>query len=119
MDTLHDVLLPELMDHHAKRVTQMVSGIYIRVGVTVLVALLAIALAYVITRLTARPLREAIRVFDNVAAGKLDNEIDISRRDEIGEVLCEAELHAGEAARAARKRARRRIGQRAPEAGAR
>ena len=87
MDTLHDVLLPELMDHHARRVSQMVSGIYIRVGVVVLVALLAIALAYTITRLTARPLREAIRVFDNVASGKLDNEIDLSRRDEIGEVL--------------------------------
>jgi methyl-accepting chemotaxis protein len=87
IDTLHDVLLPELMDHHAKRVSEMVNGIRIRVGITVLVALLAIALAYVITKLTSRPLREAIRVFDNVAAGKLDNEIDTSRRDEIGEVL--------------------------------
>jgi methyl-accepting chemotaxis protein len=87
MDTLHDVLLPELVDHHTKRVSQMVSGIYMRVGVVLLVALLAIALAYTITRLTARPLREAIQVFDNVASGKLDNVIDTSRRDEIGEVL--------------------------------
>ena len=87
IDTLHDVLLPELMDYHAKRVTQMVGGIRLRVGITVLVALLAIGLAYVITKLTSRPLREAIVVFDNVAAGKLDNEIDTSRRDEIGEVL--------------------------------
>ncbi|MEJ0039083.1 MAG: methyl-accepting chemotaxis protein [Gammaproteobacteria bacterium] len=87
IDTLHDVLLPELMDHHAKRVSQMVNGIRLRVSITVIVALLAIALAYAITRLTAQPLREAIRVFDNVAAGKLDNEINTSRRDEIGEVL--------------------------------
>jgi len=87
IDTLHDVLLPELMDHHAQRVTQMVNGIRLRVGVTVLVALLAIGLAYVITKLTSRPLRDAIQVFDNVAAGKLDNEIDTSRRDEIGELL--------------------------------
>src|SRR6185369_2225377 len=32
-------------------------------------------------------LREAIHVFDNIAAGKLDNEVDTTRRDEIGEVL--------------------------------
>jgi methyl-accepting chemotaxis protein len=87
IDTLHDVLLPELMNHHAKRVSQMVNGIRIRVGITVVVALLAIALAYVITRLTARPLRQAIQVFDNIAAGKLDNVIETTRRDEIGEVL--------------------------------
>ena len=87
IDTLHDVLLPELMGHHAKRVSQMVNGIRIRVGITVLAALLAIFLAYAMTRLTVQPMREAIRVFDNVAAGKLDNEIDTSRRDEVGEVL--------------------------------
>ena len=87
IDELHDVLLPALMDHHASRVSQMVNDIRLRVGVTVLAALLAIALAYVMTRLTVVPLREAMRVFDNVAAGKLDNEIDVSRRDEIGGVL--------------------------------
>jgi hypothetical protein len=73
IDTLHDVLVPALVEHHATRVSQMVNGIRLRVGVTVLVALLAIGLAYVITQLTSRPLREAIQVFDNVAAGKLDN----------------------------------------------
>ena len=87
IDQLHDVLLPELMDHHARRVSQMVNGIRMRVGITVLAALLAIGLAYAMTRLTVQPLREAVRVFDNVASGKLDNHIDISRRDEIGEVL--------------------------------
>ncbi|MEJ1961946.1 MAG: methyl-accepting chemotaxis protein [Gammaproteobacteria bacterium] len=87
IDQLHDVLLPELMDHHAKRVSQMVSAIWIRVGITVVAALLAIALAYALTRMTVGPLREAVRVFDSVAAGNLDNQIDVSRRDEIGEVL--------------------------------
>jgi methyl-accepting chemotaxis protein len=87
IDTLHDVLLPELMDYHASRASQMVSAIYLRVGVTIGAALLAIFLAYTMTRLTVQPMREAIRVFDSVAAGKLDNEIDTSRRDEIGEVL--------------------------------
>ena len=87
IDTMHDVLVPELMDHHAKRVSQMVNGIRMRVGITVVAALLAIFLAYAMTQLTVRPLREAIRVFDSVAAGKLDNAIDTSRRDEIGEVL--------------------------------
>jgi methyl-accepting chemotaxis protein len=87
IDTLHDVLVPALMDHHAKRTTEMVNGIRLRLGVTVLAALLAIFLAYTITQLTSRPLRAAIAVFDNVAAGKLDNPIDTSRRDEIGELL--------------------------------
>ena len=87
IDRLHDVLLPALMEHHETRVHQMVNGIRIRVGITIVAALLAILLAYAMTRLTVQPLREAIRVFDNVAAGKLDNEIDTSRRDEIGEVL--------------------------------
>jgi methyl-accepting chemotaxis protein len=87
IDTLHDVLLPALMEHHATRVSQMVNGIRMRVGITVFVALLAIYLAYAMTRLTVQPMREAIRVFDNVAAGRLDNAIDTSRRDEIGEVL--------------------------------
>jgi methyl-accepting chemotaxis protein len=87
IDTLHDVLLPALMDHHAQRASQMVNDMRLRVGVTVCAALLAMFLAYVMTRLTVKPLREAIRVFDNVAAGKLDNAIDTTRRDEIGEVL--------------------------------
>jgi len=87
MDDLHDVLLPALTEYQQKRVHQMSTGIALRTGVTLIAALLAIALSYLLTRLTARPLREAVRAFDNIAAGKLDNELDITRRDEIGEVL--------------------------------
>jgi methyl-accepting chemotaxis protein len=87
MDELHDVLLPALTEYQQKRASQMSIDIALRTGVTLVAALLAIALSYLLTRLTVKPLREAVRVFDKIAGGQLDNQIDTSRRDEIGEVL--------------------------------
>jgi methyl-accepting chemotaxis protein len=40
-----------------------------------------------VTRQITRPLREAVSVADSVAAGKLDNEIDLSGRDEPAELM--------------------------------
>ncbi len=56
-------------------------------------AMLALALAmaallgWAITRAIMLPLGEAVRVADDVSAGKLDRRIDASRRDEVGMLL--------------------------------
>ncbi|MEN5209157.1 methyl-accepting chemotaxis protein [Stenotrophomonas terrae] len=49
--------------------------------------LLAAALGLAIIRAITVPLAEAVRVADDVAAGKLDRRIDTSRRDEVGMLL--------------------------------
>ncbi len=49
--------------------------------------LLAAALGVAIIRAITVPLAEAVRVADDVAAGKLDRRIDTSRRDEVGMLL--------------------------------
>ncbi|WP_303749793.1 methyl-accepting chemotaxis protein [Stenotrophomonas pigmentata] len=52
-----------------------------------LALLLAAALGWAIIRAIMLPLAEAVRVADDVAAGKLDRRIDASRRDEVGMLL--------------------------------
>jgi methyl-accepting chemotaxis protein len=87
IDELHDAVQPALIAHLDQRAAEMANGIRLHIGFAFIAALLAAGMAYLITRLTVRPLRDAIRVFDSVAAGNLDNDIDTSRTDEIGEVL--------------------------------
>jgi methyl-accepting chemotaxis protein len=87
IDTLHDIVQPALIAHLDEHASAMSNAIRVRVGVALIAALLALALTYVMTRMTVAPLRKAIGVFDRMAAGDLDNEIDLSRRDEVGEVL--------------------------------
>ncbi|WP_282272993.1 MCP four helix bundle domain-containing protein, partial [Stenotrophomonas sp. PS02298] len=52
-----------------------------------LALLLAAALGWAIIRAIMLPLADAVRVADDVAAGKLDRRIDASRRDEVGMLL--------------------------------
>ena len=49
--------------------------------------LLAAALGWAIIRAIMVPLADAVRVADDVAAGKLDRRIDTARRDEVGKLL--------------------------------
>src|SRR5690606_11082059 len=49
--------------------------------------LLAALLGWAIIRSITQPLGEAVRVADDVSAGKLDRRIDASRRDEVGQLL--------------------------------
>jgi len=49
--------------------------------------LAATLLAWAIIRSIMAPLADAVRVADDVAAGKLDRRIDVSRKDEIGKLL--------------------------------
>ncbi len=59
--------------------------------VTALFALLALAAALAVARLVrlslSRPLTRAIGVFEHIAAGRYDNQIDTRREDEAGQVL--------------------------------
>ncbi|MEL1264230.1 Cache 3/Cache 2 fusion domain-containing protein [Pseudoxanthomonas putridarboris] len=54
-----------------------------------LLALLAISAAtwFAVRRMASRPLQEAVRIADDVSAGKLDGKIDTSRQDEVGQLL--------------------------------
>ncbi|WAC63828.1 methyl-accepting chemotaxis protein [Pseudoxanthomonas sp. SL93] len=49
--------------------------------------LLAIGLGWVIARAIVTPVGEAVRVANDVSAGKLDGRIDTSRKDEVGQLL--------------------------------
>ncbi|WP_368566278.1 cache domain-containing protein, partial [Pseudoxanthomonas sp. UTMC 1351] len=53
----------------------------------VLVLLSAMLLCWLIARSIIKPVGEAVRVANNVSAGKLDNTVDTSRRDEVGLLL--------------------------------
>ncbi|MCW4455173.1 methyl-accepting chemotaxis protein [Flavobacterium sp. MXW15] len=57
------------------------------VGGLLLSLALAGLLGWTITRSIMRPLGEAVRVADDVSAGKLDRRIDASRQDETGKLL--------------------------------
>jgi methyl-accepting chemotaxis protein len=49
--------------------------------------LLAVGLGWVIARAIVTPVGEAVRVANDVSAGKLDGRIDTSRKDEVGQLL--------------------------------
>ncbi|MDR7070688.1 methyl-accepting chemotaxis protein, partial [Pseudoxanthomonas japonensis] len=65
---------------HERTVMAMVGGL-------VLVLALAGLLGWSISRSIAMPVAEAVRVANDVAAGKLDGKIDTSRSDEVGQLL--------------------------------
>ena len=56
-------------------------------GMLAAALLLASLLGWAIIRAIMVPLGEAVRVADDVSAGKLDRHIDTSRRDEVGQLL--------------------------------
>ncbi|MCA1248605.1 methyl-accepting chemotaxis protein [Massilia sp. MS-15] len=56
-------------------------------GIGALAALLASAIAWWITGSITRPVRRALEVANTVAAGDLGSQIDVSSRDELGQLL--------------------------------
>ena len=50
--------------------------------------LIGITVALSMTRAITRPLRDTIALLGKIGLGKLDNTIDTTRRDEIGQMLC-------------------------------
>ncbi|KRG67314.1 chemotaxis protein [Stenotrophomonas terrae] len=65
---------------HQRSLLAIVAGL-------VLALVLAAALGWAIIRAIMVPLADAVRVADDVSAGKLDRRIDTSRRDEVGMLL--------------------------------
>ncbi|GJI97194.1 methyl-accepting chemotaxis protein [Duganella caerulea] len=57
------------------------------VGLGLAAVLIGVAFAYGITRSITRPIREAVKVAETVAAGDLTSRIDITSTDEIGQLL--------------------------------
>jgi methyl-accepting chemotaxis protein len=74
----------ELFDG-AKQTTA--STTQLMIGLAVLVTLLVAAFAYVFGRSITRPLAETVQLADEIAAGRLDNTINIRGRDEVSELL--------------------------------
>ncbi|WP_313400117.1 methyl-accepting chemotaxis protein [Stenotrophomonas sp.] len=70
----------------ASQHAQSRSMLAIIIGIA-LALLAAAGLAWAIIRAIMVPLEEAVRVADDVAAGKLDRRIDTSRKDEVGKLL--------------------------------
>jgi methyl-accepting chemotaxis protein len=58
--------------------------IFLMIGLATLVGAV---LAVLVSRAISRPIGGAIEVFGRIAQGQLDNEIDTTRRDEIGDLL--------------------------------
>ncbi|MBG7622237.1 HAMP domain-containing protein [Herbaspirillum sp. AP02] len=65
----------------------IVTGKTIDLGVGLLVIVLAAVLAILATRSITRPVHEAVRIAKTVAAGDLGSRIEVTRRDETGELL--------------------------------
>lgn len=55
-------------------------------GFTVAAAILGVALAWGITRSVTRPVRRLVEVADNISMGDLDMPVEVTSRDEIGEL---------------------------------
>ena len=62
--------------------TQRTTLLAVLIGAVVIAA----GLAFVITRLITRPLSRTVRVLDAVAAGRLDERLEVTSRDEIGKM---------------------------------
>jgi methyl-accepting chemotaxis protein len=55
-------------------------------GFTIAAAILGVALAWGITRSVTRPVRRLVEVADNISMGDLDMPVEVTSRDEIGEL---------------------------------
>lgn len=55
-------------------------------GFTIAAAILGVALAWGITRSVTRPVRRLVDVADNISMGDLDMPVEVTSRDEIGEL---------------------------------
>ncbi len=70
----------------ASHKTHALSVMTMWIGLALVLALATI-LGWAITRAIVQPLAEAVRVADDVAAGRLDRQINVTRRDEVGQLL--------------------------------
>jgi methyl-accepting chemotaxis protein len=73
------------------------------IGVIVAAVALGLALALGLGRLVARPLRRAVEVLDGLAAGRLDQRLDVDTRDEVGAMATSLNTAIGTLADAMRR----------------
>jgi len=57
-------------------------------GAALAIVLATLVIAFLITRAISAPLRRTGELLDQIGAGKLDNVIDTTRGDEVGQLLC-------------------------------
>ena len=67
--------------------TQLKKSALMIIGSSALALLVGLIAAWVITRLIVAPLRRVIAVAQQIAAGDLSGRMDVSRRDEIGQLM--------------------------------
>ena len=67
--------------------TELKNNSLLILGSSVLALLVGLIAAWVITRLIVAPLRTVIRVAQQIAAGDLSAKVEVTRRDEIGQLM--------------------------------
>lgn len=60
--------------------------LFLMAGFTIVAAILGAALAWWVVRSVTRPVRRLVQVADNISMGDLDMSIEVTSRDEIGEL---------------------------------
>ncbi|WP_369932730.1 methyl-accepting chemotaxis protein [Xanthomonas tesorieronis] len=96
--TLHNKVVADVVeliaenDRQAVTAAEQANGTYKKASATLLVCLLigvagAVGLAWLFGRMLANNVRGAVKVANEVAAGKLDGHIDANGKDEIGELM--------------------------------
>ncbi|MDD3018901.1 MAG: MCP four helix bundle domain-containing protein, partial [Comamonas sp.] len=78
----------ELMETSGTNSAALVKGAQtLLLGLSGVAVLLAVLLGWLITRSITRPVGEAVRIAEKIAAGDFSMQIDTSARDEVGQVL--------------------------------
>ena len=84
---LYDAATPALVELLRNRIAGLDEKKFTTLGGVLVCVVLALLLAYGITRVVVRSLQQARKVAGDLAAGELDNAIVITGRDEVGQLL--------------------------------
>lgn len=87
MENLNDYVDRALEDRIEAAKRENARSGYAIAACMILLTLLSAALGFIIAGSIITPIREALRVVNDVANGRLDREVDTSRKDEIGQLL--------------------------------
>jgi len=66
---------------------QVKTGTWVVIAIAVTAALLSVVLGSLITRSITRPIHRAVQIAETVAAGDLTSRIDVTSKDEVGQLL--------------------------------
>ena len=86
---LFDKTAKELSKLLNNRIEDSYSSMYIDVGSSLLIVLISIILAVIVGMSIVNPIKNVIRIFNEIGSGKYDNNFDTNRKDEIGVLLSE------------------------------